>query len=203
MEKPTPTEAEQKLALPGIRAGYYLCFFGMHVFTPAVIDILGRQLAADPVGRASLSAALAELARQEQYLATEEPHRRYDIGGALRPAHGAIGAGAERTRSRRGAGAATGTPGDPGNGRGRGRSGPVNRLVAAITSAEPEIRDQSLDSSMRRRAARRAAGATAPRSTSSGARSDNLYERVRALFFLYAIHRFYIPAADRRGRGGR
>jgi UTP--glucose-1-phosphate uridylyltransferase len=81
MEKPTPTEAEQKLALPGIRAGYYLCFFGMHVFTPVVIDILGRQLAADPAGRASLSAALAELARQEQYLATEEPHRRYDIGG--------------------------------------------------------------------------------------------------------------------------
>ena len=76
MEKPTPTEAEQKLALPGIRAGYYLCFFGMHVFTPAVIDILGRQLAADPAGRASLSAALAELARQEQYLAT---------GGAASP----------------------------------------------------------------------------------------------------------------------
>jgi hypothetical protein len=31
---------------------------------------------------------------------------------------------------------------------------------------------------------------------------DNLYERVRALFFLYAIHRFHIPllsgAAERR-----
>ena len=24
-------------------------------------------------------------------------------------------------------------------------------------------------------------------------RSDNLYERVRALFFLYAIHRFHLP----------
>ena len=24
--------------------------------------------------------------------------------------------------------------------------------------------------------------------------SDNLYERVRALFFLYAIHRFHLPA---------
>jgi UTP--glucose-1-phosphate uridylyltransferase len=80
MEKPTPTEAEQKLSLPGMRAGYYLCFFGMHVFTPAVIDILGRQLAADTGGRVPLSAALAELARQEQYLAMEEPDRRYDIG---------------------------------------------------------------------------------------------------------------------------
>jgi UTP--glucose-1-phosphate uridylyltransferase len=80
IEKPTPTEAEQNLFVPGIRAGYYLCFFGMHVLTPAVIDILGRQLAAHPTARVSLSAALAELARQAQYLAMEEPHRRYDIG---------------------------------------------------------------------------------------------------------------------------
>ena len=78
IEKPTPTEAEQKLSMPGMRAGYYLCFFGMHVLTPAVIEILGKQLEAG--GSASLSTALAELARQEQYLAMEEPHRRYDIG---------------------------------------------------------------------------------------------------------------------------
>ena len=38
MEKPTPTEAEQRLIAPGLRAGYYLAFFGMHVFTPAVLD---------------------------------------------------------------------------------------------------------------------------------------------------------------------
>ena len=80
IEKPTPTEAEQKLFVPGMRAGYYLCFFGMHVLTPTVIDILGRLLAADPSALVSLSAALAELARQAQYLAMEEPHRRYDIG---------------------------------------------------------------------------------------------------------------------------
>lgn len=80
MEKPTPTEAEQKLSVAGMRAGYYLCFFGMHVLTPSVIDILGTQLAASSNGRASLSDALAELARQELYLAMEEPHRRYNIG---------------------------------------------------------------------------------------------------------------------------
>ncbi len=80
IEKPTPTEAEQKLAVPGIRAGYYLCFFGMHVLTPGVIDILGKRLAAEPGRRVSLSGALAELARQRQYLALEEPRRRYDIG---------------------------------------------------------------------------------------------------------------------------
>jgi UTP--glucose-1-phosphate uridylyltransferase len=79
IEKPTPTEAEQRLMVPGIRAGYYLCFFGVHVLTPAVMDLLGRMLASanSPI---TLSAALAELARHEQYLALEEDGRRYDLG---------------------------------------------------------------------------------------------------------------------------
>jgi UTP--glucose-1-phosphate uridylyltransferase len=80
IEKPTPTEAEQRLMVPGIRAGYYLCFFGIHVLTPAVMDLLGRMIAAAPEARITLSAALAELARSEQYLALEEDGRRYDLG---------------------------------------------------------------------------------------------------------------------------
>jgi UTP--glucose-1-phosphate uridylyltransferase len=80
IEKPTPTEAEQRLMVPGIRAGYYLCFFGIHVFTPTVMDLLGRMLASDPNRSLTLSAALAELARQEQYLALEDTGRRYDLG---------------------------------------------------------------------------------------------------------------------------
>ena len=79
IEKPTPTEAEQRLMAPGLRAGYYLCFFGMHVLTPTIMELLESQLA-DSVGRASLSEALAELARREQYLAVEELDRRYDVG---------------------------------------------------------------------------------------------------------------------------
>src|SRR5579862_2916436 len=71
IEKPTPTEAEQRLTVPGIRAGYYLCFFGIHVLTPTVMDILGRQLRAGN-GPVALSGALAELARNEQYLAVED-----------------------------------------------------------------------------------------------------------------------------------
>ena len=80
IEKPTPTEAEQRLTVPGIRAGYYLCFFGVHVFTPTVMDLLGRMLENRRNGPVTLSAALAELARHEQYLALEEDGRRYDIG---------------------------------------------------------------------------------------------------------------------------
>jgi UTP--glucose-1-phosphate uridylyltransferase len=85
IEKPTPTEAEQRLFVPGLRAGHYLCFFGMHVLTPAVMDILGQQIAARTVGARpnggiTLSAALAELARREKYLALEQRGARYDVG---------------------------------------------------------------------------------------------------------------------------
>jgi len=80
IEKPTPTVAEQRLVVPGLRAGYYLCFFGIHVLTPTVMELLGRALEAATDGRATLSDALAELARREQYLAVEEIGRRYDLG---------------------------------------------------------------------------------------------------------------------------
>jgi UTP--glucose-1-phosphate uridylyltransferase len=80
MEKPTPTEAEQRLPIPGIRTGHYLCFFGIHVLTPAVMDILDRRLAESSGAPVTLVDALAELASQEQYLAVEDQGRRYDLG---------------------------------------------------------------------------------------------------------------------------
>ncbi len=78
IEKPTPTEAEQKLIVPGMRAGHYLCFFGMHVLTPMTMNILGRLLESQRT--APFSSALAELARHEQYLALDTANRRYDVG---------------------------------------------------------------------------------------------------------------------------
>ncbi|HTY83233.1 MAG TPA: sugar phosphate nucleotidyltransferase [Silvibacterium sp.] len=80
IEKPTPTEAEQKLIVPGLRSGQYLCFYGMHVLTTAIFDILAALMAQSPTGRASLSAALAILARREQYLAMIQRGRRFDVG---------------------------------------------------------------------------------------------------------------------------
>jgi len=80
IEKPTPTEADQKLLVPGLRAGHYLCFFGMHVLSPTVMEILGRQLSAGKPGAVTLSGVLDELSRREQYLAIESQQRRYDIG---------------------------------------------------------------------------------------------------------------------------
>jgi hypothetical protein len=77
-------------------------------------------------------------------------------------------------------------------------------LVEIITSPDPAVRNQSLDGWCR-------AASADDLMAECGAldlfrrRSDNLYERVRALFFLYAIHRFHLPAKlpppDRPGDG--
>lgn len=77
VEKPTPTQAEQELIVPGLRAGHYLCFFGMHVLTPSIFDLL------DGLGNHAarqLSPALAALAGRERYLAYEVHGRRYNLG---------------------------------------------------------------------------------------------------------------------------
>ena len=79
-EKPTPTQAEQELIVPGLRAGHYLCFFGMHVLTPAIMDLLQAQLQQAGDAPISLSPALAALAARERYLALEVAGRRYNIG---------------------------------------------------------------------------------------------------------------------------
>jgi UTP--glucose-1-phosphate uridylyltransferase len=81
IEKPTPTEAELRLIVPGLRAGHYLCFFGMHVLTPTVMQVLSDQVAqAGAQGGVTLSAALQVLAAREKYLAYEQHAWRYDVG---------------------------------------------------------------------------------------------------------------------------
>ncbi len=65
-------------------------------------------------------------------------------------------------------------------------------LVGIITSADPEIRDRSLEGYC---AAASLSELLAECQALDRFRrvSDNLYERVRAALFLYAIHRFHIP----------
>ncbi|MEY4691711.1 MAG: hypothetical protein RIT19_2036 [Verrucomicrobiota bacterium] len=79
LEKPTPTLAEQRLVIPGLRAAHYLCFFGMHVLTPSLMDLLDREVAGT-TGAVHLSTALSALARKERYLAFETAGRRHDMG---------------------------------------------------------------------------------------------------------------------------
>jgi UTP--glucose-1-phosphate uridylyltransferase len=99
MEKPSPTEAERRLLVPGLRAGHYLCFFGMHVLTPLVFELL--EAAAREGGSAPLplSPALDALASRERYLALEVSGKRLDIGeryGVLFAQLGVSLAGRER-----------------------------------------------------------------------------------------------------------
>ena len=74
-------------------------------------------------------------------------------------------------------------------------------LIEIITSADPDVRNSSLDAFARgcdfETLLSECAGLDAFRRS-----AENLYERVRALFFLYAIHRFHLPARPELAQTG-
>jgi hypothetical protein len=76
----------------------------------------------------------------------------------------------------------------------------VSQLVQIITSADPAVRDRSLDAFCRTSSLRELMDECASLEAFRR-QSDNLYERVRALFFLYAMHRFHLPQRLSRQRG--
>ena len=77
----------------------------------------------------------------------------------------------------------------------------MSELWSIIESSDPGIRNQSLDAFCRAASAERLLSECADLERRRRA-SDNLYERVRALFFLYAIHRFHLPGKpESQGRG--
>jgi UTP--glucose-1-phosphate uridylyltransferase len=82
IEKPNPTLAELRLQVPGVRAGHYLCFFGMHVLPPQVFDLLDDLVRRDDreAGQIQLTTALNVLARREKYLALETRGARHNLG---------------------------------------------------------------------------------------------------------------------------
>jgi hypothetical protein len=70
-------------------------------------------------------------------------------------------------------------------------SGP-GQLVQIITSPDPSVRNRSLDA-IAAQAGLRQLLEECEELERFRHGSENLYERVRALFFLYAIHRFHLP----------
>lgn len=80
IEKPSLSLAELELQTPGLRVGYYLCFFGMHVFTPVIFQLLEQQIKQQS-NNILLTPSLVELANTEKYLALEMKGSRYDLSG--------------------------------------------------------------------------------------------------------------------------
>ena len=82
IEKPNPTQAELRLQVPGLRAGHYLCFFGMHVLTPTVFGLLDDLVSRDvrEGGSIQLTTAQNALAGRERYLALETRGTRHNLG---------------------------------------------------------------------------------------------------------------------------
>src|SRR5271168_3297558 len=68
----------------------------------------------------------------------------------------------------------------------------MSELTGIITAAAPTLRDQSLDAFCRPAAVADLLNECAALDQFRRS-SENLYERVRALFFLYGIHRFHLP----------
>ncbi|MFB3903423.1 MAG: UTP--glucose-1-phosphate uridylyltransferase [Acidobacteriota bacterium] len=79
-------------------------------------------------------------------------------------------------------------------------AGKTSSLVGIITAFDPDIRDQSLDAFCRSASLDQLLAECA-KLESFRKQSDNLYQRVRALFFLYAIHRFHLPGKLHCSRG--
>ncbi len=81
-EKPTLELAEERLRTPGLGRGEYLCFFGVHVFPPALFDVLEHHIRHDIRlgGEIQLTNALEMLRGQMRYLAAEVDGERYDMG---------------------------------------------------------------------------------------------------------------------------
>jgi len=75
----------------------------------------------------------------------------------------------------------------------------MSSLTDVITSADATVRNRSLDTICRELPVE---GLLAECESLERFRraSDNLYERVRALFFLYAIHRFHVPLREEAQR---
>lgn len=82
-EKPSIGYAENNLRVEGLLWGVYLCFFGMHAFTPTIFDSLQYAIDNDirEKGEFQLTSAQERLREGgERYLAFEAVGDRHDIG---------------------------------------------------------------------------------------------------------------------------
>ena len=82
LEKPDAGTARARCRVEGLREGRYLAHFGMHVFTPGILDALDEMIQSErrERGEFQLTAAQDELCRREPYSGLVMDGLRYDIG---------------------------------------------------------------------------------------------------------------------------
>jgi UTP--glucose-1-phosphate uridylyltransferase len=85
MEKPSIDYAAEHLQTSGVKRGYYLCFFGMHVFPPTLFDCLAHHIDNNirEKGEIQLTSSQEMLRSQERYVAVETSGERLDMGVPL------------------------------------------------------------------------------------------------------------------------
>ncbi|MDQ2732812.1 MAG: sugar phosphate nucleotidyltransferase [Armatimonadota bacterium] len=81
-EKPSIEFAEENMRVEGLHRGYYLCFFGMHLFTHGIFDALEHNIRNNirEKGEFQLTSAQELLRQRERYVAFETRGDRYDMG---------------------------------------------------------------------------------------------------------------------------
>jgi UDP-glucose pyrophosphorylase len=81
-EKPSIEYAAEHLQTPGVKRGYYLCFFGMHVFPPSIFECLEYHIENDirQNGEIQFTSSQEMLRQRERYVAVETMGERYDMG---------------------------------------------------------------------------------------------------------------------------
>jgi hypothetical protein len=77
----------------------------------------------------------------------------------------------------------------------------MSRLTEIITAKDPDLRNSSLDAFCREATLAELLGECDALELFRH-KNDNLYERARALFFLFAIHRFHLPEKYNSGSNG-
>lgn len=82
VEKPSIEFAAEHLQTPGVKRGYYLCFFGMHVLPASIFDCLEHHITENirENGEIQLTSSLEMLRSNERYVAVETRGERYDMG---------------------------------------------------------------------------------------------------------------------------
>jgi UTP--glucose-1-phosphate uridylyltransferase len=85
VEKPSIDYAADHLQTPGVKRGYYLCFFGQHVLPPRVFECLEKHIVDNirQSGEIQLTSSLEMLRTLERYVAVETVGERLDMGVPL------------------------------------------------------------------------------------------------------------------------